>query len=80
MPSSVYSYERDLARIQCLQFFAIADRYQPVLRAMQYIGMAIHFRDPPVGSQVKAQNVFDGKYREKALDRFFKTEIRSIEY
>ena len=52
MPSTMYAYECDDAWIQCLEFFAVADGYQPILCAMQNIRMAIYHGYPFVGTQM----------------------------
>lgn len=48
MSAAMNSYKRDPARAYGLQTLAMPDRYQPVARAMNDIGMAIYFTDPPV--------------------------------
>jgi len=50
-----YPDQCDLFGIQCLQFFTVADRNEPVAGAVQNIGMATHILNPLIGSKVKSQ-------------------------
>lgn len=71
--------ERDLMWVKLLQPLAVPDRYQSVARAVEDIGMAVHFPDPFVGAQVKTQYPLHRQYGQEPLHYFYETVIRRIE-
>lgn len=80
MSPAMNAYQGDLAGIELLQFFAVADGYQPVTGAVQYIGMAVYFPDPFIRMQVVPQYPFMREDGYKPFHHFDETEIRRIQY
>src|SRR5688572_22907511 len=80
MSAAFDSDQRDLVRIYFLQPLTIPQRYQPVARAMQDIGMAIDMPYPSVGAQMIAQYISYRQYRHQTLRHFQETVIWRIQY
>lgn len=55
MTTTMNAYQGNFMRTELLQLFTLFDGDQPVFRAMQDIGMAIHFTDPLIGPEFKTQ-------------------------
>ena len=80
MPPAGYPYERNFIWAQLLELFAVLNGDQHVFRAVDNIGMAIHFPDPFIGAQVVAQYIPDGKKRQESFHHFPEIVIRCIKY
>ena len=78
MPATVYADKGDLTRVDFLQGLAVPDRDQPVLSAMNDVGMASYFCDPFIGAQLKAQYNANRQNREKTFKNSCKIKIRGI--
>jgi hypothetical protein len=79
MPAAMDADQRDLVRVELLQFLAMPDGDQPVAGAVNDIGMAIHLADPFIGMEVITQYPPVRQYRQEAFRHFDKTVIRRIE-
>ena len=69
-----------LFRIKCLQFFTVANRYQPVSCTMNDVGMATYIFNPFICTQVKPQNKPNREHGQEPFDGFGKTEIGCVQY
>ncbi len=52
MSAAVNSDQGDFARVDRLQFFAVADRKKPIPGAVDDVSMTIHHPDPVIRAQV----------------------------
>lgn len=79
MPAAMDPDQRDLFRVQALQFFTVPDGYEPITGTMNDVGMAVDVPDPSVRPEMKAK---DEPYREnwnKSFHHLQKTVIGSVE-
>ncbi len=79
MPAALYADEGDHAWVQRLQFFAVADGYQPVTGTMQDIGMAVHTLYPFIGTQVITKYIFNRQNGQETFNGLFKAEVRGVQ-
>ncbi len=79
MPASMDADKSDPGRVERLQLFTVPNGYQPVFGAVDDIGMAIHFPDPTIGTEMITEHISYRQDGEKAFYHFQEIVIWRIE-